>query len=394
MDAKQRGVSVVRFEQRKAWMPAIAASAAVGAVVFGSGIAANAETDLPDRTAQEILAMVAAQEDSSFSGRFEASFALGLPQLPGNGSPGGSTGQDHGGGPDDGAVPSQLAEAFALLSGTHEARVYSDGADHARLQVFDGAEERNVVRNGDEVWVYDSAANRATHVTIPEDVGSSGGAAKRRGGGTLPGEIPAPDQLADRLLAALDPSTRVTVEQDTRVAGRDAYQLRLDPRTVDTLVKDVTLAVDAATGAALRVQVNAVGQDGPAVSVGFTSFSPETPEAALFDFTPPADAEVEELGGRDATAPRDGGAGPGEGGPHAFGSGIEHGTGWDAVVVIPAEEVPDGIAASPLLGQYATEVEAGRVLSTPLATILFTGDGRVLAGPVPLDRLLDVAGAE
>ncbi|MGM7668810.1 LolA family protein [Microbacterium sp. A93] len=379
----------MKSEQRRMWVPALAVSTVVAVAALGGGIAANADTDLPDQTAEEVLEMVAAQDDASFSGQFEASFALGLPQLPENRGQHGSTAQDSGAGPDGGAVPSQLAEAFALLSGTHEARVFADGPDRTRVQVFDGTEERNVVRNGEEVWTYDSAENTATRAVIPEDVQRNHATAG--GDGASHGQVPTPEQLAEQVLAKLGPSTQVTVEQDTRVAGRDAYLLRLDPRTGDTLVKDVTVAVDAATGAALRVQVNAVGQDDPAISVGFTTFSPETPDASLFEFTPPEGAEVQELDVRDVTAPHDGVAGHDDPEP---GLGTEHGSGWDAVVAIPADEVPEGFATSPLLEQYATATEAGRVLSTPLATILLTDDGRVLAGPVPLERLLDVAGAE
>ena len=57
-----------------------------------------------------------------------------------------------------------------------------------------------------------------------------------------------PDELAAKFLDQAGPTTEVTVEQDTRVAGRDAYTLRIDPKTEDTLVEDVTLAIDAATG--------------------------------------------------------------------------------------------------------------------------------------------------
>ncbi|XKH53763.1 DUF2092 domain-containing protein [Citricoccus nitrophenolicus] len=372
-------------QQRSKWIPAVAVPVVVGVIALGGGLTANAQADLPDRTAEEILDLAAGHQDTSFSGTVEASFALGLPQLPTRQGPeqGGPEGSSAAG-----AVPDGLAEAFSLLSGTHEARVFADGADRVRVQVFDGTDERNVVRNGQEVWAYDSAENRATQVSLPEGTDGEGPGHGRARGGI--GDL-TPERLAEKALAGLDPTTQVTVGEDTRVAGRDAYTLRLDPRTPDTLVEDVTLAVDAATGAPLSVRVRAVGQEDPAISVEYTSYSTETPDAGLFEFTPPAGAEVDRVrpdGGLWPDAHRSGPPGVGE---HPAGGDTVLGSGWDAVAVIPAEKVPAGLTDSPLLDQFAMDSAEGRVLSTPLATVLLADDGRVLAGPVPLERLLEVA---
>ena len=69
------------------------------------------------------------------------------------------------------------------------------------------------------------------------------------------------------------------------------------------------------------------------------------------------------------------------------------GGGWEAVVVMPAGTGPGELAGSVLLDELAVEVEGGRVLSTPLLNVLLADDGRVLAGPVPQHRLLEVAAA-
>ncbi|GAA1133094.1 hypothetical protein [Citricoccus alkalitolerans] len=372
-------------QQRSTWIPAVAVLVIVGVIALGGGLSANAQTDLPDRTPEEVLELAARHHDTSFSGTVEASFALGLPQLPTQQGP-------EQGGPEGsaavGAVPDGLAEVFSLFSGTHEARVFVDGSDRVRVQVFDGTDERNVVRNGREIWAYDSTENRATRVSLPEGTDGDGpGHGMARGG---IGDM-APERLAEKALAGLDPTTEVTVGEDTRVAGRDAYTLRLDPRTPDTLVEDVTLAVDAATGAPLSVRVRAVGQEDPAISVEYTSYSTETPDAGLFEFTPPAGAEVERVRPDGGMRPDVHRSGPQDAGGHPAGADAVLGSGWDAVAVIPAEKVPEGLTDSPLLDQYAMDSAAGRVLSTPLATVLLADDGRVLAGPVPLERLLEVA---
>ena len=44
-----------------------------------------------------------------------------------------------------------------------------------------------------------------------------------------------------------------------------------------------------------------------------------------------------------------------------------------------------------MLDGLTTRVDGGRVLQTSLVTVLFTDDGRVFAGAVTADHLLDVA---
>lgn len=399
-------VKAVNADQRRKWWPAVVVPVTVGMIALGGGMVATADTDLPDKSASEVLAMVATHQDLSFSGRFEASFALGLPQLPEGEDPGGSP-LEHGSGsgPDgedaDNGVGAAagLAKIFAALSGTHQARLFVDGTERSRLQVFDGTEERNIVRNGDDLWAYDSAENRAVHAVLPTSGGQhgdrpEGSLSEHPGHGTPLGENTTPDQLAGSILDGLDPSTQVSVEQDTLVAGREAYTLRLDPRTEDTLVEDITIAVDAATGIPLSVSVQAIGQETEAISVGFTDFSVATPDPGLFDFTPPEGAEIEQLRPEAAAHGRPGHSSDAGHGDREPGLDVAAGTGWDAVVVVPADKVPEDLVSSPIVEQYATDTEAGRVLSLPLATILLADDGRVLTGAVPLDRLLDVAESE
>ncbi|MCY1159541.1 MAG: hypothetical protein MOP51_2566, partial [Citricoccus sp.] len=268
----------------KKWTPAVAVSAMIAALAAGGSIAASARTDLPDRTPQDVLEMVAAHELGGFSGRLEASVELGLPQLP-------VADVREAGAADTGPVDGRLAELLALLPGTHEARVFADGHDRLRLQLLDGADEKNLIRDDDDLWFYDSAENQAVHATLPRD--------RARHGETMDqwrrdGALPTPGRIAERVLDRAEVHSAVSVEEGTSDSGRDAYTLRLDPRTGQTLVDSVLVDVDAQTGMPLGVEVRAVGQDEPAVSVAFTEFTPEAPDAGLFDFQPPAGATVEE----------------------------------------------------------------------------------------------------
>ena len=131
----------------------------------------------------------------------------------------------------------------------------------------------------------------------------------------------------------------MTVDGTASVAGRDAYELVLQPRDTRSLVGDVRLAVDSETGVPLRVQVNAAGSTGrPAFETAFTSVSFEKPSASVFRFSPPPGATVSELGSsarrRDRAADRPGGTPGSE--PRVIGSG------WTAVLETTGVSLPSG----------------------------------------------------
>jgi hypothetical protein len=67
------------------------------------------------------------------------------------------------------------------------------------------------------------------------------------------------------------------------------------------------------------------------------------------------------------------------------------GSGWDAVAELPAGALPSEVLNSPLFADLTRNVDGGRLLDTALVNVLFTDDGRVLAGSVPAERLRAVA---
>ena len=64
-----------------------------------------------------------------------------------------------------------------------------------------------------------------------------------------------PQEAAEQVLAALEPTTTVTTDSDVTVADRDAYELVLDPNDDASLIGQVRLAIDGETKMPLRVQV-------------------------------------------------------------------------------------------------------------------------------------------
>jgi outer membrane lipoprotein-sorting protein len=354
------------------WLPA----AIVPVVVVGGAIAfplqADADIQLPDKSPAEVLAMVGTSTVRDFSGTVEQTSQLGLPQIPSSMDPGSST-----------------LSALDLITSNHTARVYLSGPQKVRVQVMTAMAEQDFVRNGNDIWAYNSDDKTATHTTLSGTPGTPDtpkpDSAKPHGSGAAS----TPAQLAKRFISAVTPSTNVTVGKNTRVAGRAAYDLVLTPRSGTTLVGSVSIAVDAKTGLPLSVAVMATGQKDPAFSVAFTQLTLAAPAAGLFDFTPPSGAKVTEHtaspGGHPAVPKQ----------PTAEAKQVSTtGSGWSTIVSAPASVLPSELTASSLLSTATTKVAGGRLLSTSLLNVLLTTDGRVFAGSVPLAQLQAAANAK
>jgi outer membrane lipoprotein-sorting protein len=359
------------------WLPAVV----LPVVVVGAAIAvpafAEAPPSLPEMSAEQVLTMIADSTDATYSGTVEQSSNFGLPDI---------SALTQGGGSD----ASGMSTALELLTGSHTARVYIGGDDRSRVQVMDTLAERDIVRNGDDVWFYDSDAKEATHVTL-SDLGDHGGS------GADSTDVPStPAEMADTLLEGLDSSTTVTVSDTARVAGRAAYTLTLTPKSDTTLVESVALSVDSETGLPLAVKVVAADQEAPAFSVAFSDISFATPDASLFEFTPPETATVTEKNVTPSDLPEDNPDLADVPEPSVVGEG------WNSVVILPADLAAEGVRgdesgadesgadapeADALLGQLTTEVAEGRAFQTSLVSVLFATDGRILIGAVPIEQL-------
>ncbi len=339
------------------WLPAVVAPVLVAGVVTVPLVAAATPPDLPAKSAQQVLELVAkARSIEGFTGRVQQTSDLGLPSIPSTGA----------------GTDSETGSALDLVTGTHTATVEVAGASKTRIAVLDSSAERDVIRDGSSVWLWNSKANTATHVV------ATGTAAPQEQATTT-----TPAELAQELLAKVDDSTTVTVDTAQQVADRDAYTLVLTPNTDATTIGSVRIAVDAQTGLPLDVQVLARGASTPAIETGFTQLSYSVPAASRFAFTPPSDAKVttKTLDASDR--------------PHAGQTGAKpavSGSGWASVVTVPSSAVPADLATNATVQRLTTAADGGRVLHTALVNVLLTADGRVLAGAVPVSSLESAAG--
>jgi outer membrane lipoprotein-sorting protein len=246
-------------------------------VIAGSMIAgADASPALPARTAAQLLADIAraSAPPSSLSGVIVQTASLGLPQLPDTGSSGTS--------------------GLSLLTGSHTVKFWYTDPAHVRFAIPAQLGETDLRRDGRQVWLWDSSSQTATHIVLPARSGrgpdASGSGASRSGGPAL-----TPQQAARQVLAAVGPTTRVSVQQNVMVAGQAAYQLAIAPRDSRSLIGEIRIAVDAHGYLPLRLQVFARGATSPAYQVGFTALSFARPAASNFTFTPPPGAKVKNV---------------------------------------------------------------------------------------------------
>lgn len=375
------------------WLPAIVVPAIVVAGVIVLPLQAGAAAQLPEKSAKQILVMVAGSAGTDFSGTVQSTSDLGLPALSL------STGMSQSmidsmsasvpKGMEDfvpkGASTSAVSSALGLLGGSHTARIFVDssktGPQKVRLQIEDRLAERNLVSNGTDAWSYDSQTNTATHAAVPSSVGPALKSKIAAIDAALGADLSNPSDLAKKLLDRIGSSTNVTVGSDSRVAGRSAYELLLTPKSTGTLVASVAVDVDSQTGLPLKVTVLAKGQKAPALQVGFSAIEFSTPNANVFHFTPPAGAAVVEQKMPQSTDKKQS--------LDALVADIPTvtGTGWDSVAEIAAASVPAGLTDNPIVSQLATKVTGGRVLSTSLLNVFLATDGRIFIGSVPLAQL-------
>jgi outer membrane lipoprotein-sorting protein len=363
------GMALFTSRPATRWLvPAVIALAIIGGGTAIRAVSASAEPSLPDRSAAQLLVDVQTATLNGMSGTVRTTADLGLPQLP---------------------IPNDQGstDLAALVSGSRTLRVWYAGPDKARIALLGTLGESDIIRNGRDVWAWNSRAQTATHSKLSES-----DSAQARPENLLPRS---PQEAAAQALRAIDPSTAVTTGSTARVAGRSAYELILAPRDTASLVGQIRLAIDASEHVPLRVQVFARGGGDPAYEVAFTQVSFTRPDDAQFRFNPPPGTRVEEERSdppSEAKPEHKAPTGPANEGPTVVG------TGWTTVVVakMPAESRPgggegEGAAILNSLPRVSGDWGNGRLLTSKLFSVLLHDDGRVLVGAVGPERLYEVA---
>ena len=127
--------------------PVVLAALLAGGIAFATR-SSGAAPSLPPRSAAQLLADVSQASVPGLSGTVVQTARLGLPSLPSLGGRGGS------------------ASLSGLAAGSHTIRVWLAGVDRARVAVTGTLAESDVIRNGQDLWVYQSDGNTVTHLSL------------------------------------------------------------------------------------------------------------------------------------------------------------------------------------------------------------------------------------
>ncbi|MCE6994513.1 DUF2092 domain-containing protein [Saccharothrix sp. S26] len=366
-------------------------AAAVGVVAGATGLGllampagAGPAPVLPDVSAEALVESVLNAKPAAFGGTVDVDNDLGIPAIAG--------------------VP-QLSDGASNL------RIWTDGTGKLRVQLPGGDSERTFVDDGRTAWLWDSADQTVTK--LPH--GSFERAEPDLGG--EPKAAPTdPVTLSRQVVAAIQQYSDVTVDGTARVANRPVYELVLTPKpTEKTVLREVRVAVDSELRVPLRVAVLTNGTDAPAAQVGFSELTVGPQDASLFAFAPPAGAKVTEPEVGEPSAEDKAAAEKvfTEANPQVIGEG------WDVVLAarVPRDALA-GLAEAQQRGQREgrwsdrgqdadVDVQglvkqlgkpvsgawgSGTLITTRVGGVLIADDGRVAAGAVPEQVLVDAIG--
>ncbi|MFI5758316.1 outer membrane lipoprotein carrier protein LolA [Streptomyces sp. NPDC051569] len=408
-------------------LPVAVAGVTAATIGLVPALASSGGPGLLKVSARQLIEKIAASDTQQLSGAVKITTDLGLPLDSLGGLSGASALLGKGSGGSSSADPGD--KLMELSSGTHTLRIAVDGPDKQRVSIREDAAEYSLIRNGDEVWAYNSGSRQAYHAASPKGTDRKGtdrkgtdhkadhkGADQKGDGAQGRERLPAtPQEFAEQALKAAGDTTSVSVGGTTRVAGRDAYQLVIKPKqAAGSTIGSITVAVDAKTGTPLKFTLAPSSGGKAVVDIGFTKVDFGKPAASTFDFKPPKDAEVtdaDDVGAErnplkeSLTSPLEGltgasGLSGGEGGAKVIG------TGWNAVYQLtspagaslptapePGEGPP--AAAEKFMDSLGDKVSgkfgSGTVFTTRIVNALMTRDGKVYVGAVTKDALVKAA---
>ncbi|ADD44481.1 LolA family protein [Stackebrandtia nassauensis] len=362
-----------RKSARRRFAVPIALAAGIVTAAAGTGIvSASGASDLPDRSAAQLLEDVQNSDIEGLSGTVVQNANLGLPSL----------GQSGGG-------LTQLAD------GSNQMRVWYAAPDKMRTAVLSDYGESDTIRNGEDVWTWNSEGGEATHYTLPKKAADAPLWPPSEMGGADPAKA------AEQALKAIEPTTKVSTSQPVEVAGRDAYELVLEPKDGESLVDRVTLAIDAEHGVPLRTQVYSDDEKEAAFDIGFSRVDFGTPDKENFTFTAPKGVTVTEGTDELSDFLSNGKK------PAADADVKAVGKGWTTVLTgeFDLKELSKETKKKAKHGGESVDLEkvlkqlpevsgkwgSGRLFESKLVNALLTDDGRFYIGSVTPERLYEVA---
>ncbi|MFZ1925619.1 MAG: hypothetical protein WAU42_05705 [Solirubrobacteraceae bacterium] len=274
-----------------------------------------------------------------------------------------------------GGESSQLSSS-PLISGA-SGRLWIGAEGHARLELQSENGDTQILWDGKTAELYDASTNtlyrytprqESSDETLATTTDTKIGEGSRSSTGTNTPGTPTVNEIEESLAHA-GKHANISPATPTDVAGQAAYTVRLSPRENGGLIAGGELSWDATTGVPLRAAIYSTGSSSPVIELTATEVSYGPVESSTLDFTPPANAKVEEV-----TLPKKQSSGttgsPSGAKPHVS----THGQGLGAIVLAESPikagakeseaSLPEGLQKVDINGTTASE------LPTQLGTLL------------------------
>lgn len=282
-----------------------------------------------------------------------------------------------------GGEAGQLSQSPLLSGASGRLWIAKDGRVRLELQAEKG--DTQVLYDGHTLSVYDAASNTLYRYTPPAHEAASGS-----DGSSDNGEVPSVAKI-EEAIGKLQHAT-VSGATPTDIAGQPAYTARIAPKESGSLIGGGELSWDADNGVPLRAAVYSSSSSAPVIELAASEISFGPVDGSVFQFTPPANAKVEEV-----TLPsgKPGGEGASHEGDHA--NVTTRGSGVTAVKVLETEVKPGEKQPSVPEGLQKVKLDATTTateLPTALGTLLSferSGVRYVLAGAITPAQIEAVA---
>ncbi len=289
-----------------------------------------------------------------------------------------------------GGEASQLTSSPLLSGASGRLWISKDGRVRLELQSEKG--DTQVYYDGHTLSMYDASSNTLYRYTPPREGEGEAGWSASSGSSSAGAEAAAHHEIPgvakiEEAIAHLEQHADVSGATPTDIAGQAAYTVRVSPKEGGSLLAGAELSWDAVHGVPLRAAVYSTESASPVLELAATEISYGPVAASVFEFTPPANAKVEEVVLPKPGEHQDSSA---QGEEHEHPNVTTHGSGPSTIAVLEAKAkagsssqsspLPEGLQQVKINGTVASE------LPTELGTLLTferSGVRYLLAGAVP-----------
>jgi outer membrane lipoprotein-sorting protein len=195
-----------------------------------------------------------------------------------------------------GSAAAQITSS-PLVTGA-SGRLWISKEGRVRLELQSEKGDTQIYYDGHTVSIYDASSNTLYRYTVTahegdaDDGSGSGGGA---GSSTTSAHEPPTVAKIEEAISHLGRHANLSGATPTDIAGQAAYTVRVSPKETGSLLGAGELSWDAANGVPLRAAIYSSTSSSPALELAATSISYSPVEASVFEFTPPANAKVEEV---------------------------------------------------------------------------------------------------